>query len=224
MEAPLWAHCLFGGRRVQMLNACRKGMQETLLRHITLREFFFQLEYDTLRPLSYPGTLRQDCNATRILFEFRFIFAIYSHHISGRLSHLFLNRLTDQLWKCQDKLDKWGTGCPKKTHFQNHHPTSSSLGEIIFKTSWTWSPTLILNVQNFGRVFLRSNFWYQRNLRCYWQSQMLHRKIRITLASEVFHKKYYALPKHLRFLRALWYSYWMSHMYFDISKHRKRKW
>ena len=32
---------------------------------------------------------------------------------------------------------------------------------------------------------------------------MLHRKIRITLASEVFHKKYYALPKHLRFLRAV---------------------
>ena len=32
---------------------------------------------------------------------------------------------------------------------------------------------------------------------------MLHCKIRITLASEVFTKKYYALPKHLRFLRAL---------------------
>ena len=26
------------------------------------------------------------------------------------------------------------TGCPKKTHFQNHHPASSSLGEIRFKT------------------------------------------------------------------------------------------
>ena len=84
--------------------------------------------------------------------------------------------------------------------------------------------TLILDMQNFGSVFLRSNFWYRCNLRCYWQSQMLHCKIRITLASEVFTKKYYALPKHLRFLRALWYSYWMSHMYFDISKHRKRKW
>ena len=101
------------------------------------------------------------------------------------------------------------------------------------KKRWTWwtsscyfSPicTLILDVQNFGSVFLSSNFWYRCNLRCYWQSQMLHCKIRITLASEVFTKKYYALPKHLRFLRALWYSYWMSHMYFDISKHRKRKW
>ena len=55
--------------------------------------------------------------------------------------------------------------------------------------------TLILNVQNFGSVFLRSNFWYQRNLRCYWQSQMLHRKIRITLASEVFHKKILCFAK-----------------------------
>ena len=27
--------------------------------------------------------------------------------------------------------------------------------------------TLILDVQNFGSVFLRSNFWYQCNLRCY---------------------------------------------------------
>ena len=103
-------------------------------------------------------------------------------------------------------------------------PVPFLFASYTVRLSTTHSTTLILNVQNFGSVFLRSNFWYQRNLRCYWQSQMLHRKIRITLASEVFHKKYYALPKHLRFLRALWYSYWMSHMYFDISKHRKRKW
>ena len=55
--------------------------------------------------------------------------------------------------------------------------------------------TLILDVQNFGSVFLRSNFWYQCNLRCYWQSQMLHCKIRITLASEVFHKKILCFAK-----------------------------
>ena len=55
--------------------------------------------------------------------------------------------------------------------------------------------TLILDVQNFGSVFLRSNFWYQCNLRCYWQSQMLHCKIRSTLASEVFHKKILCFAK-----------------------------
>ena len=114
---------------------------------------------------------------------------------------------------------------------QQNHITQLYIDILIFwgltMVRWTKGMpfrTLILDVQNFGSVFLRSNFWYQRNLRCYWQSQMLHRKIRITLASEVFHKKYYALPKHLRFLRALWYSYWMSHMYFDTSKQRKRKW
>ena len=115
------------------------------------------------------------------------------------------------------------------TH-QSHHKTSSWILHKIFLCCAFLSffllfivsafITLILDVQNFGSVFLRSNFWYQCNLRCYWQSQMLHCKIRSTLASEVFHKKYYALPKHLRFLRALWYSYWMSHMYFDTSKQR----
>ena len=44
--------------------------------------------------------------------------------------------------------------------------------------------------------------WYTRpcrlelnELRCYWQSQMLHCKIRITLASEVFHKKILCFAK-----------------------------
>ena len=55
--------------------------------------------------------------------------------------------------------------------------------------------TLILDVQIFGSVFLWSNFWDQCNLRCYWQSQMLHCKIRITLASEVFHKKILCFAK-----------------------------
>ena len=50
-------------------------------------------------------------------------------------------------------------------------------------------------MQNFGSVFLRSNFWYRCNLRCYWQSQMLHCKIRSTLASEVFHKKILCFAK-----------------------------
>ena len=108
LEAPL-AHCLFGGRRVQTLNACRNGLQQALFTSYHITSIFFQLEYDLLRPLSYPGTVRQDCNATRILFAFHFLFAYYSHHISGRLCHLFLNRLTRQLWKGQDRLDKWGT-------------------------------------------------------------------------------------------------------------------
>ena len=50
-------------------------------------------------------------------------------------------------------------------------------------------------MQNFGSVFLRSNFWYRCNLRCYWQSQMLHCKIRSMLASEVFHKKILCFAK-----------------------------
>ena len=31
------------------------------------------------------------------------------------------------------------TGCPKKTHFHNHHPESWHLRENRFKTFWIWS-------------------------------------------------------------------------------------
>ena len=43
--------------------------------------------------------------------------------------------------------------------------------ELSQRLSRAWQSgeplTLILDVQNFGSVFLRSNFWYQCNLRCY---------------------------------------------------------
>ena len=95
------------------------------------------------------------------------------------------------------------TGIKKQRNHTTQSFLSTSYRDILIfwgltMVRWTKGMpfrTLILDVQNFGSVFLRSNFWYQRNLRCYWQSQMLHRKIRITLASEVFHKKILCFAK-----------------------------
>ena len=90
-------------------------------------------------------------------------------------------------------------------------------------TQASWAPHPYPRYAEYGTRFWRSNFWYLCNLRGYRRSQMLHCKIGSTLAYEVFHKKIFALPGHLRFLRALWYCYGMPYYRFWYFPSKKRE-
>ena len=83
-----------------------------------------------------------------------------------------------------------------------------SQNQFFWNQHWD---TLILQVQNFASVFFWSTFWYLHNLRGYRQSQMLHCKMRSTLASEVFHAKVLCLSG-------------ASEVLIKYSNQRKRKW